>query len=153
PEHVGEFETCGFSAGPMGTFLGEHLGPKLEAAGYGDILLLGFDHNKGTSLVNYANTIYANPAAHQYTDGMAHHWYGSTASYEEWSLAEVSTNHPGKLLIATEQSVDNFEGVSAAAWQNDTWWWEVGARDWCDPSWCPDPQNHPFYKAVNRYVE
>lgn len=153
PEHVGNFETCGFSAGAMATFLGTHLGPKLEAAGYGDILLMGFDHNKGTSLTSYAHTIYADPNAYQYTDGMAHHWYGSTNNYGEDSLAEVSAAYPDKLLVASEQSVDNFEGVSGDAWQNDTWWWEVGAQDWCDHSWCPDPQNHPYYEAVNRYAK
>lgn len=153
PEHIGNFETCGFSAGDMATFLGQHLGPKLEQAGYGDILLMGFDHNKGTSLVNYANTIYGNAEAAKYTSGMAHHWYGSTNNYQEQSLATVHESHPDKLLVASEQSVDNFEDVSAAAWQNDEWWWSVGAQDWCDPAWCPDPENHPNYAAVNRYVK
>lgn len=153
PQHNGEFETCQFDAGPMATFLGSHLGPKLEAAGYDDILLFGFDHNKGSSLISYANTIYANPDAHKYTDGMAHHWYGSTNNYEEASLATVYANYPDKYLIASEQSVDNFEGVSQGAWLNDSWWWEVGAQDWCDPDWCADPQNHPMYEAVNRYAK
>jgi glucosylceramidase len=132
----------------MATFLGDHLGPTLAAAGYGDIILMGFDHNKGGDLVNYASAAYDDANADRYTGGMAHHWYGSTTNYQGGSLAEVHNMRPDKLLVASEQSVDNFQRFADAAWQNEDWWWEVNALDWANGA-----SGHEAYAAVYRYAE
>ena len=95
------------------------LGPKMEAAGFGDVKLLLFDHNynyddkQGQN--NYPLNIYADPEAYKWSDGSAWHSYGGNVS----ELDEIYSTYPEKDIYFTEASIGEWNYTFANCLLND----------------------------------
>jgi glucosylceramidase len=155
PEHVGNYETTWMTAAGEATFIAQQLGPKM-AARTPAVQVLGFDHNKGTSLQSWTTGLYGNGAAKQYLAGLSTHWYGSSINPFTDSLDFAHDADPSKMLIATEQGLSAIRGtVPLDVWQNDIWFWNKVSPDWaCDATGrvCNDAA-HPLVVGAYRYAE
>jgi glucosylceramidase len=60
----------------MTSFVQNHLGPKLEADGKGDVKILGYDQNRA-DLKDWVDEMYKDKEASKYFSGTAVHWYES----------------------------------------------------------------------------
>jgi glucosylceramidase len=154
PLHMGQFDTMGMLATDEASFVGGFLGPAMQGLG---VKILGYDHNKGTDFVTYANTLYGSATAAKFFDGMANHWYESTFLVHDDSLESVHGTAPTKLLIADEDGDSNFNAASSlngtaplGAWKNDPWWWGPNLADWCKPGYPCVLAEHPFVIPIHR---
>jgi glucosylceramidase len=158
----GSWESMHLSPEAEAALIGRYLGPQMEAAGFGDVKILGFDQNTFEA-APYTAAIFGDSLANRYTDGTALHWYGSTVSCFPEVLDSLHDAHPGKRLIHTEGCVDNlgrdgwpgvsdYEGYKECCWfKNDDFWWTPSATDWAySTPWWPDW--HPKYAVVHRYA-
>ena len=142
------WESMHYEPDEMTNFVMNHLGPKLEADGYGDKIILGYDQNRA-GLKEWVDSMYENEETSKYFDGIAIHWYESTYKIFADDLQYAHHKAPNKLLIETEGCVDS----QVPAWKDDNWYWSKESTDWgCD--WAPaeDKYLHPKYAPVNRYA-
>ncbi|MGE9290069.1 MAG: glycoside hydrolase family 30 protein [Puniceicoccales bacterium] len=147
------WESLHFTASEMADWIANHLGPALEAGAPGT-RIWAYDQNRGQHLEEWADTLYANPQAAQYVDGMAVHWYESTLSIGAESLDAVHTRHPGKGLLHSEGCIDAIgDDEEIGSWLEDDWYWRKEATDW-GYIWAPEDQkaNHPAYRPFYRYA-
>jgi len=94
------------TAADQRTFIRDHLGPALQAAGLTTKIFL-YDHNADHP--EYPISILADPAAKAFVDGSAFHLYGGTID----ALTTVHDAHPDRNLYFTEQwtsSTGHFDG-------------------------------------------
>lgn len=142
------WESMHYTPDEMTNFVQHHLGPKLEADGHGDKIILGYDQNRA-GLKEWVDSMYATEETSKYFDGTAIHWYESTYDYFPEELQYAHNKAPNKLLIETEGCVDS----EVPAWQDDMWYWSKEATDW-GWDWAPEDQKHlhPKYAPVNRYA-
>tara|TARA_R110000772_G_scaffold64438_2_gene144159 strand:- start:1669 stop:3174 length:1506 start_codon:yes stop_codon:yes gene_type:complete len=142
------WESMHFTAEEQNDFVMNHLGPKLEADGKGDLKILGYDQNRD-HLKDWVDVMYKNEETSKYFDGTAIHWYASTYDWMPETLQYAHNKAPNKLLIQTEACVDS----EIPKWQDDKWYWEKEATDW-GWDWAPekDKHLHPKYAPVNRYA-
>ena len=142
------WESMHFTAEEQNDFVMNHLGPKLEADGKGDLKILGYDQNRD-HLKDWVDTMYKNEASSKYFDGTAIHWYASTYEVFPEELQYAHNKAPNKLLIQAEACVDS----EIPKWQDDKWYWQKEATDW-GYDWAPekDKHLHPKYAPVNRYA-
>jgi len=73
PQFDAPWEACMYSATFQAEFVGHFLGPVLERD-HPEVKIMVFDHNRG-SVFQWADEIFNHPAASQYVDGIAFHWY------------------------------------------------------------------------------
>ena len=141
------WESMHFSPEEMTEFVKNHLGPKLEADGH-DVVVLGYDQNRGEELKEWARVMYKDEASSKYYDGMAVHWYASTYDWFPESLQFAHSAAPDKHLIQSEACVV----AEVPKWQDDAWYWAKEATDW-GWDWAPeqDKHLHPKYSPVYRY--
>lgn len=147
------WESLHFTAGQMADWIGNDLGPALEAADL-DIQLWAYDQNRGHHLNEWADTIYGNQKAAQYVDGMAVHWYESTNTVSSESLDYVHNKYPNKGLLHSEGCIDAMgDDEEIGVWLEDDWYWRKEATDW-GWVWAPDEQkaDHPKYSPFYRYA-
>ena len=142
------WESMHFTAEEQNDFVMNHLGPKLEADGKGDLKILGYDQNRD-HLKDWVDTMYKNEQTSKYYDGTAIHWYASTYDWMPETLQYAHNKAPNKLLIQAEACVDS----EIPKWQDDKWYWSKEATDW-GWDWAPEDQKylHPKYAPVNRYA-
>lgn len=142
------WESMHFSPEEMTDFVQNHLGPKLEADGKGDVKILGYDQNR-EGLKEWVDVMYKDEASSKYYDGTAVHWYESTYDYFPEDLQYAHKKAPNKYLIQTEACVD----AEVPKWQDDAWYWSKEATDW-GWDWSPENQKylHPKYVPVYRYA-
>jgi len=142
------WESMHYSPDEMTDFVQNYLGPKLEADGKGDKIILGFDQNRA-HLKDWVDSMYKNEATSKYFDGTAIHWYDSTFEVYPKELQDAHNKAPNKLLIQTEACVDS----EIPKWKDDAWYWSKEATDW-GWDWAPENQKHlhPKYAPVNRYA-
>ena len=142
------WESMHFSPEEETDFVQNHLGPKLEAEGKGDIKILGYDQNRA-GLKEWVDVMYKDEASSKYYAGTAIHWYESTYDYFPEDLQYAHKKAPNKYLIETEGCVDS----EIPKWQDDNWYWSKEATDW-GWDWAPEDQKHlhPKYAPVNRYA-
>ena len=142
------WESMHFSPDEMTNFVQNHLGPKLEADGKGDLKILGYDQNR-EHLKEWVDSQYKNEETSKYFDGTAIHWYASTFEVFPEELQYAHNKAPEKLLIQSEACVDS----EIPKWQDDQWYWSKEATDW-GWDWAPekDKHLHPKYAPVNRYA-
>ncbi|MFD0862900.1 glycoside hydrolase family 30 beta sandwich domain-containing protein [Sungkyunkwania multivorans] len=142
------WESMHFTAEEMTAFVQNHLGPKLEAEGKGDIKILGYDQNR-EHLKHWVDTMFANEASSKYFDGTAIHWYASTFEVFPEALQYAHQKAPEKYLIQTEACVD----AEVPKWKDDAWYWRKEATDW-GWDWAPEHEKplHPKYVPVFRYA-
>ncbi|UKM65548.2 glycosyl hydrolase family 30 [Flavobacteriaceae bacterium GSB9] len=142
------WESMHFSPKEMTDFVQFHLGPKLEADGYGDKIILGYDQNRA-GLKEWVDEMYRDEASSKYFDGTAIHWYESTYDYFPDALQYAHHKAPNKFLIETEGCVD----AEVPKWKDDSWYWKKEATDWgWDWASEEDKHLHPKYAPVNRYA-
>lgn len=142
------WESMHFSPEEMTNFVQNHLGPKLEKEGKGNIKILGYDQNRA-GLKEWTDAMYKNEATSKYYAGTAIHWYESTFDYFPDDLQYAHTKAPNKHLIQTEACVDS----EIPKWKDDAWYWSKEATDW-GWDWAPEDQKHlhPKYVPVYRYA-
>ena len=142
------WESMHFSPKEMTDFVEFHLGPKLEADGYGDKIILGYDQNRA-GLKEWVDEMYRDEASSKYFHGTAIHWYESTYDYFPEALQYAHNKAPNKYLIETEGCVDS----QIPVWKDDAWYWKKEATDWgWDWAAAEDKHLHPKYAPVNRYA-
>ena len=142
------WESMHFTAEEMNDFVMNHLGPKLEADGKGNLKILGYDQNRD-HLKDWVDEMYKNEETSKYFDGTAIHWYASTYDWMPETLQYAHNKAPNKLLIQAEACVDS----EIPKWKDDAWYWKKEATDW-GWDWAPADQKHlhPKYAPVNRYA-
>lgn len=142
------WESMHYEPDEMTNFVMNHLGPKLEADGHGDKVILGYDQNRA-GLKEWVDSMYENDETSKYFDGTAIHWYESTYKIFADDLQYAHHKAPNKLLIETEGCVDS----QVPAWKDDNWYWSKESTDW-GWDWAPaeDKYLHPKYAPVNRYA-
>lgn len=142
------WESMLFSPEEMTDFVQNHLGPKLEADGKGDLIILGYDQNR-EGIKEWVDVMYKDEASSKYYDGTAIHWYESTYDYFPEALQYAHEKAPNKYLIQTEACVDS----EVPKWKDDAWYWSKEATDW-GWDWAPEHQKHlhPKYVPVYRYA-
>ncbi len=143
------WESMHFTAKEMVDFTANHLGPQLETDGYGNVVILGYDQNRGDDLKEWADVMFKDDASSKYFDGTAVHWYSSTYDWMPESLEYTHQKSPNKLLIQTEGCVD----AEVPHWQDDKWYWTKEATDW-GWIWAQGEARkyHPKYVPVYRYA-
>ncbi|WP_282134703.1 glycoside hydrolase family 30 protein [Seonamhaeicola maritimus] len=142
------WESMHFSPKEMTDFVQFHLGPKLEADGYGDKIILGYDQNR-EGLKEWVDEMFRDDESSKYFHGTAIHWYESTYEYFPEALQYAHNKAPDKYLIETEGCIDS----QVPVWKDDAWYWKKEATDW-GYDWAPEDQKHlhPKYSPVNRYA-
>ncbi|WP_439151932.1 glycoside hydrolase family 30 protein [Winogradskyella sp.] len=142
------WESMHYSPDEMTNFVMNHLGPKLEADGKGDLKILGYDQNR-EHLKEWVDSQFENEETSKYFDGTAIHWYASTFEVFPEELQYAHQKAPNKYLIQSEACVD----AEIPVWKDDAWYWKKEATDW-GWTWAPekDKHLHPKYAPVNRYA-
>ncbi len=142
------WESMHFSPKEMTDFVEFHLGPKLEADGYGDKIILGYDQNRA-GLKEWVDEMYRSESSSKYFHGTAIHWYESTYDFFPEALQYAHNKAPSKYLIETEGCVDS----EVPKWNDDDWYWRKEATDW-GWDWASEKEKylHPKYAPVNRYA-
>jgi glucosylceramidase len=142
------WESMHFTPQEMTHFVQNYLGPKLEADGKGDKIILGYDQNRA-GLKEWVDEMYKDEASSKYFDGTAIHWYESTYDFFPEALQYAHNKAPNKYLIETEGCVDS----EIPKWQDDAWYWKKEATDW-GWDWASEEEKylHPKYAPVNRYA-
>ena len=142
------WESMHFTAKEMTDFVQNHLGPKLEADGFQDVNILGYDQNRD-HLKEWVDEMYRDEASSKYMDGTAIHWYASTFEVFPEVLQYAHNKAPEKYLIETEGCID----AEVPHWKDDAWYWSKEATDW-GWDWAPeeDKHLHPKYVPVYRYA-
>ncbi|WP_035655458.1 glycoside hydrolase family 30 protein [Flavobacterium filum] len=142
------WESTHFSPEEMTLFVQNHLGPKLEKDGWGEVKIFGYDQNRA-GLPEWVDAMYKNEATSKYFDGTAIHWYESTYDFFPDALQYAHQKAPNKYLIETEGCID----AEVPHWQDDAWYWKKEATDWgWDWASEKDKHLHPKYAPVNRYA-
>ena len=149
PHGNGEnWESMHYSPVEMTHFVQHFLGPKLEADGKGDLIILGYDQNR-EGIREWVDVMYKDEASSKYYDGTAVHWYESTYDYFPTELQYAHEKAPDKYLIQTEACVD----AEVPVWQDDKWYWKKEATDWgYDWREASKKYLHPKYAPANRYA-
>ena len=142
------WESMHFAAAEMTAFVANNLGPKLEAEGKGNVMILGYDQNRD-HLKDWVDVMYKDEASSKYYAGTAIHWYASTYEVFPEVLQYAHEKSPDKYLIQTEACGDS----EIPKWNDDQWYWSKEATDW-GWDWAPEDQKHlhPKYAPVNRYA-
>ena len=104
------WESMHYTPEEMTKFVQHHLGPKLEADGYGDKIILGYDQNRA-DIKEWVDVMYGTEESSKYYDGTAIHWYESTYEVFPEDLQYAHKKAPNKYLIETEGCIDS-EAVS-----------------------------------------
>ncbi len=142
------WESMLFTPQEMTDFVKNHLGPKLEADGKGDKIILGYDQNRA-GLKEWVDVMFQDEASSKYFDGTAIHWYESTYEVFPEALQYAHFKAPKKYLIETEGCIDS----EVPKWKDDKWYWSKEATDW-GWDWAAENEKylHPKYAPVNRYA-
>lgn len=142
------WESTLFSPKEMTDFVQNHLGPKLEKDGWGEVKIFGYDQNRA-ELKAWVDEMYRDEKSSKYFAGVAIHWYESTYDYFPDALQYAHKKAPGKHIIETEGCVDS----EVPKWKDDKWYWQKEATDWgFDWAVEKDRHLHPKYAPVNRYA-
>ncbi|MFD1062243.1 glycoside hydrolase family 30 beta sandwich domain-containing protein [Winogradskyella litorisediminis] len=142
------WESMHYSPEEMTDFVQNYLGPKLEADGYGDKVILGYDQNRA-GIKEWVDVMYATEESSKYYDGTAIHWYESTYEVFPEDLQYAHKKAPNKYLIETEGCIDS----QVPVWKDDAWYYKKEATDW-GWDWAPEDQKylHPKYSPFDRYA-
>ncbi len=169
PSGVGKWDSMVMGGASEGGFIAADLGPKMEAAGFGDIKIFAFDQNKDHA-PEYMEELmheqtYGDPG--KYIDGIAVHWYTSTILTYTDELDYLHETYPDFQILFTEGVVDELKGGTwddgegignEAPWFNREdwwdWWWEPNHGSWgYKAEWFPEWQTlQPKVSAVYRYA-
>ncbi|MCD1654231.1 glucosylceramidase [Treponema zuelzerae] len=110
PEATQTWDSCRWTGTEEAEFAVNNLGPALEKAGYQDLPILVWDHNRDRLFDRMKETMSV-PGADEYIGGAAFHWY-SGDQYD--TVRKTSLTWPGKKLLFTEGCVEG--GARPGAW-------------------------------------
>lgn len=102
PNASQRWESCLYTAEEEAAFAVEHLRPGLDEAGFQDVKLFVWDHNKDC-IIERLSATFARPGADKAIQGIAFHWY-SGDHFE--ALEQVARTYPEKELLHTEGCVE-----------------------------------------------
>jgi len=135
------FNCMGWNAENQSIFIGLHLGPTLEAAGYGDIKIMIMDDQR-IFLPAWPEKVLSHPEARKYVDGIAVHWYADLYSSAE-VLTKTHELFPDFFILGTEACEGDKpwqQDVPLGAWERletyavdiiqDLNHWVTGWIDW-----------------------
>jgi len=133
PEYApSNYEGCLYNPSQEGSFLKNYIGPLLKKS-HPNITIMIFDHNKGDAPA-WADGIFGDADASQYTAGIAVHWYDGD-HFD--NLAAIHNKYPNKFIFATEAcrcgpSNDNWSYGESYGHDilGDLNNWAVGWTDW-----------------------
>jgi glucosylceramidase len=113
PAAVQTWDSCIWSGAEEGSFAASCLGPALKKAGYGDIRILVWDHNRDLLFSRMSESMHAAEELNGggYIGGAAYHWY-SGDQYE--NVAKTAEKWPDKLLVFSEGCIE--AGTRPGAW-------------------------------------
>mmetsp|Transcript_63320 Transcript_63320/g.137782 ORF Transcript_63320/g.137782 Transcript_63320/m.137782 type:complete len:451 (-) Transcript_63320:165-1517(-) len=119
PLAVQRWESCIFTAEEERDFLKNHLGPTMNAAGYGGKKIVVWDHNRDL-MTHRASTIFDDPEASKYAWGTGFHWYETWAGGEPMfkNVGVLKEAYPDKQLLFTEGCVEGFDAAKYQHWPN-----------------------------------
>jgi glucosylceramidase len=154
-----------FTPESQNDFVKNHLGPKLQDSGNGNIRLFIYDQNRD-GMEEWADAIFGDEETAKFVHGMAVHWYESTFKVYEDNLDRVHDKYPEFSIIHTEGTIDDLgkdapPGIldpvrfKESGWfDNDTFWWNDNATDWAYTATWPGviAEDHPIYTPVHRYA-
>lgn len=109
------WESCAFDAGLQTQFVRDFLGPRLRQD-HPHVAILMLDDNKDL-LVNWTDTLYADPDAAQFVAGAGVHWY-SGDHFD--AVSRTRSKWPDKIVIATEACA--YPGVVLGEWARGEWY-------------------------------
>jgi glucosylceramidase len=161
----GQWESMHFTPETQRDFIKNYLGPRLQASDCSDTRLLVFDQNRD-HMEEWADTIFSDQQAADFSYGLAVHWYSSTVAAYEDIFQKIHAKYPRHRIIHTEGCIDDLgkdapDGVAdpvrfkESGWfDNDDFWWNQNATDWAYTASWPDvdPDDHPIYTPVHRYA-
>lgn len=110
---VTEWDSCTYTAEEERDFLRDYLGPAIRKAGFSDLNIMFWDHNKEL-VVDRASVMLQDPEAAKYIWGIAVHWY-SGEHFD--SLAAFSRLFPEYKILHTE---------GCCGWSPKNEWWKDG---------------------------
>jgi len=144
----GNWESMYFFPEAETAFVRDYLGPAFEAAGFGDVQILGYDQNRA-GIPEWVDEMYRNEENARWFGGLAVHWYESTWEWFPALLEYAHAKAPGKHIIETEGCDD----AEVPHWRDDAWYWQKEGTDW-GWDWAPEDQKylHPKYVPVFRYA-
>lgn len=147
------WESTHFSPEQMARFIGDHLGPALRKAGHSTEIWV-YDQNREPEMLEWARTLYNDPEAAPFIEGMAVHWYQSTRDIGAPYLDTVANEFPQYPIIHSEGCIDALgDDEPIGAWLEDDWYWRPEATDWGFFWAAPeDQENHPPYRPFRRYT-
>jgi glucosylceramidase len=142
------WESMHFSPQEMTSFVQNHLGPRLEADGKGEVKILGYDQNR-EHLREWVDVMFKDDRSSKYYSGTAIHWYASTFKVFSEELQYAHQKAPDRHLIQTEACVD----AEVPRWEDDAWYWQKHATDW-GWDWASEAEKplHPKYVPAFRYA-
>lgn len=97
------YECCGFEPEHERDFLRDYLGPRL-AADHPQVKIYIHDDQKNDRMVEMVDAVMSDPAAAQYVDGVAFHWYDNWGENYD-ILDEVHSMYPQLPLLGTEATL------------------------------------------------
>ena len=113
------WESCIFTGEEERDFVKNYLGPTLQKAGFGDIKLTVWDHNRDL-LSQRASAVLDDPEAAKYVWGVGFHWYekwsGGESMFE--TVGKVHEMYPDKNLLFTEGCVESYDSKKLQLWAN-----------------------------------
>ena len=165
-----KWEACTWKPDEAAKFIGEYLGPALEANNIQTKLLIwdwdkGNDPMHGDGFINYNTSVLSNEKARKYIDGIAFHWYAGDVWHEIsgvpmwskdfYSLDEVRERFPNINLYATEACQEkgpwfgSYDPADRYVYDilND---FEHGAKSWIDWNLVLDKDGGPTQGVVNK---
>ena len=110
PEAIQQWDSCCWTGKEEGDFAVTYLGPALEKAGFGNCILLVWDHNRDR-LFDRMNESMSVPGADKFIGGAAFHWY-SGDQYDQ--VKKTSRTWPNKQLVFSEGCIEG--GTTPGAW-------------------------------------
>ena len=102
PMAVQTWDSCIYTSEDESRFVRDYLGPKLEEAGFSDIGIFVWDHNKEEGYQRFKEVI-ADEKTRKYVKGEAIHWY--TGDHFE-TIEMVRKKYPEKEIFFTEGCVE-----------------------------------------------
>ena len=113
------WESCIYTGEEERDFVKNYLGPTLQKAGFGDIKLTVWDHNRDL-LSQRASAVLDDPEAAKYVWGVGFHWYekwsGGESMFE--TVGKVHEMYPDKNLLFTEGCVESYDSKKLQLWAN-----------------------------------
>merc|ERR1711970_1155041 len=136
------FNCMGWNASSQANWVGQHLGPSLDAAGFEGIKIMAFDDQRPL-LSGWANNIMEDADAARYVAGWAVHWYTDFLG-GPGVLDTVHENYPDKFILFSEACTGSYpwdlQKVVLGSWERGQEYindiitnlnhWSTGWTDW-----------------------